>query len=411
MLSSTSATARAPISEPAGQTKKACGETHGENRLARDTVGMKEIRRRRIKLETALRQPVIQPAIGDLWNRTGHRNGATRLRLRLPALKALKAPGKVIADFIHPEAYDIVPELEQALISDLIASAQFAGPVSVIMFMVELHDQTPITGHKKEIGYVLLDRVLWYQPNAVGKGGGVEVSLPIGHQLGVRNRRIARPEIGRVFELPDLSRLTQPGSVFRKARQVANVAGKARANVSDNNKLCACACDGDIEQVSVGAEKTYRARRDAFRDNRRKENDVALIALKPVHGVREKFALGKDGRKLCIAIDQLRDGVRLRPEWCHDAQGPSIALAEDQIAQRSNNGISFRSIDRATSLRTRHAAARIDPADARLRAIRTKQAIVARSDPQTVVVELLVGKADDVTVTPMVISEMQSLLT
>lgn len=73
---------------------------------------MNEIRHKRIKHETALRQPVLHPAIGDAWNRTGHRNGATRLRLRLPALQTFKAPGKVIADFIHPKAHDIVPELE-----------------------------------------------------------------------------------------------------------------------------------------------------------------------------------------------------------------------------------------------------------------------------------------------------------
>ena len=41
----------------------------------------------------------------------------------------------------------------------------------------------------------------------------------------------------------------------------------------------------------------------------------------------------------------------------------------------------------------------------------TTQAIVAGGDAQTPVIEFLVGKADDVAVTPMVINEMQGLVT
>ena len=107
----------------------------------------------------------------------------------------------------------------------------------------------------------------------------------------------------------------------------------------------------------------------------------------------------------------MRNGVRLRPKGCHDAEGPSIALAKDKFAQRSHNRMSLRSIDRTARFRTRNAAAYVDPANTGLRAIRTTQAIMAGSDTQTPVIEFRVGEADDVAVAPMVINEMQGLVT
>src|SRR5690554_3118295 len=84
----------------------------------------------------------------------------------LPFFYHVNAAAKVIAYLIDPEALDVPAELEKPLITHLITTAQFAGPVPVIALAIDLDVQFALTIEESEVEVVLFDLVLRDGTNA-----------------------------------------------------------------------------------------------------------------------------------------------------------------------------------------------------------------------------------------------------
>src|ERR1035438_10387090 len=113
-----------------------------------------------------------------------------RTRATDPGFDSRERPGQVVADFVDPEPQDIPAGVAQAAGAYLVAAAEFAVPLAMVVLSVDFDIQLAVTAEEREIQSVRRFLVLRDRAESGGVHRFVEDSFPLGNELRIGHNRI-----------------------------------------------------------------------------------------------------------------------------------------------------------------------------------------------------------------------------
>ena len=260
--------------------------------------------------------------------RGGRRRRGSRCRpIFYPGQRAFQ----VVAHFIDPEAQDVPAEVAQAARADLVAAAEFAVPMAMVVFAVDLDIEFALAIKEREIERVGRFFILRDGPQAGGVHGFVEEALPIGDQFGMGDDRILGSEFARTPELR-VSCVGQTSRVFRKTREITDAEWSAACRSPTTTNSERARVMATLKRLPLPFRNRMALSPMPCRHHRGKENHIAFVALKAVNGIDHELQRGESLGQIAILMHQRADAVGLRAERRDDADGAVVSFFEDQTA-------------------------------------------------------------------------------